>query len=137
VFKQPRVPEYRENDGASRYLRALTLFLKDFCQEAWTAFRQIKKVSEDALAKDGTAADSAKLGGVPAGEYAKKSGLKFSELYYNKDSQAANPIAINSGMWTKVVEFSVPIPSDGQYLIIAGLALQAHNGGISILEPIV
>lgn len=36
MFKQPRVPEYRENEGAPKHLRALTLFLKDFCQDVWT-----------------------------------------------------------------------------------------------------
>lgn len=35
AYKQPRVPEYRGNDGA--YLKALILFLKDFTMEAWTA----------------------------------------------------------------------------------------------------
>ena len=39
-FKQPRVPEYRESDGVSRYLRSLILFLKDFCCDVWTANRQ-------------------------------------------------------------------------------------------------
>lgn len=35
AYKQPRVPEYRGNDGA--YLKTLILFLKDFTMEAWTA----------------------------------------------------------------------------------------------------
>lgn len=39
MFKQPRVPEYRENEGVAKHLRALTLFLKDFCQDVWTASR--------------------------------------------------------------------------------------------------
>ena len=38
-MKQPRVPEYRDGDGLDKYLRALVLFLKDFCQETWMASR--------------------------------------------------------------------------------------------------
>lgn len=34
-YKQPRVPEYREEDGA--YIRTLILFLKDFAAAAWSA----------------------------------------------------------------------------------------------------
>ena len=37
AFKQPRVPEYREREGADRYIRSLVLFLKDFCMDVWTA----------------------------------------------------------------------------------------------------
>lgn len=43
MFKQPRVPEYRENEGAAKHLKALTLFLKDFCQDVWTACRLTDK----------------------------------------------------------------------------------------------
>ena len=35
AFKQPRVPEYIEKEGAGKYLRELALFLKDFCTECW------------------------------------------------------------------------------------------------------
>lgn len=38
AYRQPRVPEYREDGGA--YMKALTLFLKDFCTAAWTANNQ-------------------------------------------------------------------------------------------------
>ena len=40
AFKQPRVPEYREREGADRYIRSLVLFLKDFCMDVWTANNQ-------------------------------------------------------------------------------------------------
>ena len=40
MFKQPRVPEYREGDGTGRYIRSLILFRKDFCMDVWTANRQ-------------------------------------------------------------------------------------------------
>ena len=43
AFKQPRVPEYREADGAGRYIRSLVLFLKDFCMECWVAVRTLQK----------------------------------------------------------------------------------------------
>lgn len=47
MFKQPRVPEYRESEGVSKHLKALTLFLKDFCQDAWKANIQRKQESEE------------------------------------------------------------------------------------------
>ena len=43
AFKQPHVPEYREQDGAGRCLRNIILFLKDFCMEAWQAVRMQEK----------------------------------------------------------------------------------------------
>ena len=47
AFKQPRVPEYREREGADRYIRSLVLFLKDFCMDVWTANREIsREISE-------------------------------------------------------------------------------------------
>ena len=46
-MKQPRVPEYREAEGVSRYLKSLILFLKDFTSEAWTANNQRKKEIEN------------------------------------------------------------------------------------------
>ena len=39
AFKQPKVPEYRSGERTEEKLRRLILFLKDFCQEAWTASR--------------------------------------------------------------------------------------------------
>lgn len=39
AFKQPKVPEYRSGERTEENLRRLILFLKDFCQEAWTASR--------------------------------------------------------------------------------------------------
>ena len=43
AFKQPRVPEYRERDGADGYIRSLVLFLKDFCNDVWTANRETSR----------------------------------------------------------------------------------------------
>ena len=43
AFKQPRVPEYREHDGADGYIRSLVLFLKDFCMDVWTANRERRR----------------------------------------------------------------------------------------------
>ena len=93
AFKQPRVPEYRESEGTGRYLHTLVLFLKDFCMDVWTANNQrtgeidavkgglsgihypvtsvcgktgdVTLTAGDvgALAADGTASDSRKLGG--------------------------------------------------------------------------
>lgn len=47
MFKQPRVPEYRDGDGMAKHLKALTLFLKDFCQDAWNANAQRKREAEE------------------------------------------------------------------------------------------
>ena len=47
MFKQPRVPEYRESEGAAKHLKALTLFLKDFCADAWKANEQRRKEAEE------------------------------------------------------------------------------------------
>ena len=43
AFKQPRVPEYRDGMGMNRYLKDLTLFLKDFCLNSWKETTNIKK----------------------------------------------------------------------------------------------
>ena len=62
TFKQPRVPEYR-GEGTEAYLRKLTLFLRDFCQEAWVQCRmqekavneirqQVKKLRMDDIEKE-------------------------------------------------------------------------------------
>ena len=40
AYRQPKVPEYREGDGVSHYLKKLALFLKDFTGAAWTANNQ-------------------------------------------------------------------------------------------------
>lgn len=35
MFKQPRVPQRRENTPLADFVYELTLFLKDFCLGAW------------------------------------------------------------------------------------------------------
>lgn len=50
AFKQPRVPEYRTENSVSVFLRALVLFLKDFCHEAWSESRRLAK-KQDELTK--------------------------------------------------------------------------------------
>lgn len=52
AYRQPRVPEYSEQDGAGKTLRALILFLKDFSTAAWTANNQRKR-EIDALRTSG------------------------------------------------------------------------------------
>ena len=46
-MKQPRVPEYREAEGVSRYIKSLILFLKDFSMSVWVANNQRKKDIEN------------------------------------------------------------------------------------------
>ena len=48
MFKQPRVPEYRESIDTGRYLRELTLFLKDFCLNSWKASANLEKAASGA-----------------------------------------------------------------------------------------
>lgn len=47
MFKQPRVPELR--DGGNLYIavKNLVLFLKDFCNDVWAEYRQMKKENEE------------------------------------------------------------------------------------------
>lgn len=47
MFKQPRVPELRDGGNMYTALRSVILFLKDFCQDAWMAYRQLKKENEE------------------------------------------------------------------------------------------
>lgn len=53
AYRQPRVPEYSEKDGAGKALRALILFLKDFSMAAWTANNQRKREIEMLEEKSG------------------------------------------------------------------------------------
>lgn len=47
AYRQPRVPEYREQDGPGKYIRTLVLFLKEFTTAAWKANNQrIREVEE-------------------------------------------------------------------------------------------
>ena len=42
-YKQPRVPEWREGMGMGAFVKALILFLKDFCMAAWAANNRRQK----------------------------------------------------------------------------------------------
>ncbi|MBR4039421.1 MAG: hypothetical protein IKJ11_04900 [Clostridia bacterium] len=42
-MKQLRVPEYRENESESKFLKALVAFLKELCSETWTDSRMTAK----------------------------------------------------------------------------------------------
>jgi len=44
--KQPRVPEYRDGESMSVYIRNLIRFLKDFSMNVWTAYRQTQRELE-------------------------------------------------------------------------------------------
>ena len=43
MFKQPRVPEYREGTPLVQMIKQLVLFLKDFCTDAWVANQERTK----------------------------------------------------------------------------------------------
>ena len=128
MFKQPRVPEYRESEGTAKHLKALTLFLKDFCQDAWTASRQadnglagikypvtsvngksgdVKLDAQDvgALASDGKAASAAmaenaeKLDGKTWAE-ALDALYPVGSIYLSADS--ASPASLFGGTWEQL-----------------------------------
>ena len=40
MYRQPRVPQLREDGTASGYAKELMLFLRDFCPAAWNADRK-------------------------------------------------------------------------------------------------
>lgn len=37
MLKQPRVPELRDGENVSQYLKKLVLFLKDFSMDVWSS----------------------------------------------------------------------------------------------------
>ena len=45
-MKQPRVPEYREGDSVSKYIKNLILFLKDFSMSVWRETQNAAKEIE-------------------------------------------------------------------------------------------
>lgn len=145
-MKQPRVPEYREADGVQRHLKALTLFLKDFCMEVWTADRNTEKglsgikypvtsVNQKtgdvtlgakdvgALPADAAAKDSAKLGGKPPEYY-----LRPRNLLDNSDFR--NPVNQRGDNVYTAAEYSI----DRWYLWSANGAANAtiESGRIAI-----
>lgn len=156
AFKQPRVPEFQENEGVSRYLKVLTLFLKDFCQDAWVASRNVdKKLSGihypvisvngktgevtlnasdvDALKKDAAAADSSKLGGIAADQYAKKTDIPQDDplkawpvgrLYFSADS--ISPASLFGGTW-ELLKDRFLIGAGGSYALGSTGGEAAHT----------
>jgi len=87
TLKQPRVPEYRENESTSQFLKVLILFLKDFCQDVWTSYRQIRKMSEGALPSGEAAADAEKLGGKAPEHYIQPRNLLDNSDFTNPVNQ--------------------------------------------------
>lgn len=43
-MRQPRVPEYRENEGVRAYMRPLVMWLKEFADAVWAA--EVKRSKE-------------------------------------------------------------------------------------------
>ena len=125
-MKQPRVPEYREADGVSRYIKSLILFLKDFSMSVWVANNQRKKEIENvfgnmpeieypvtsvngktgdvelgagdvgALGEEGTAADSTKFDGMTWAE-AVLALYPVGSIYMSVDE--ASPASCFGGTW--------------------------------------
>lgn len=111
MFKQPRVPEFRESEGVNKYLKALSLFLKDFCQDSWVASGQAHK-SIDAIhypvtsvnGKDGevqldTIENAQKLDGK-SWQDVLLALHPVGSLYLSMDS--TNPIDLFGGEWEQL-----------------------------------
>lgn len=60
-MKQPRVPEYREGDSVSKYIKNLILFLKDFSMAVWretqNASREIEGIDYPVTSVNGKTGD--------------------------------------------------------------------------------
>ena len=147
AFKQPRVPEYRESEGTGKYLRSLVLFLKDFCMDVWTANNQrtgeidavkgglsgihypvtsvcgktgdVTLTAGDvgALAADGTAADSSKLGGKTLAEIMLEL-YPVGAVYISANS--TSPASLFGGTWEQLQD---------RFLLGAGSTYSAGSTG--------
>lgn len=147
MFKQPRVPEYRENEGTTKHLKALTLFLKDFCQDVWTASRNADKATQKAqegvdsikypvtsvnkktgdvelgaadvgaLPADSTAKDAGKLGGKTWAELVQEV-YPVGSVYMSAD--ATSPASLFGGTWEQLKD---------RFLLGAGSTYSAGGTG--------
>ena len=147
AFKQPRVPEYRESEGADRYIRSLVLFLKDFCMDVWTANNQrtgeidavkgglsgihypvtsvcgktgdvgLAAGDVGALAADGTAENAGKLGGKTAAELMLTL-YPVGSIYMSLE--AVSPAGLFGGTWEQLKD---------RFLLGAGSAYAAGSTG--------
>lgn len=149
AFKQPRVPEYREREGADRYIRSLVLFLKDFCMDVWTANNQRSGEISDvvkgypvtsvcgktgdvtltagdvgALAADGTASDSSKLGGRTWAE-------RLLDIYpvgsIYMSVASTSPASLFGGTWERIAQ--------GRMLLGMGAIEENHNSYWGTVTP--
>ena len=142
AFKQPRVPEYREREGADRYIRSLVLFLKDFCMDVWTANNQrtgeIDAVREGypvtsvcgktgdvaltagdvgALEQNGTAVNASKLGGKTMAQLL-LTVYPVGSIYLSVNS--TSPASLFGGTWEQLKD---------RFLLGAGSAYDAGSTG--------
>ena len=134
AFLQPRVPEYREREGADRYIRSLVLFLKDFCMDVWTANNQrtgeidavregypvtcvCGKTGDVALAVGGTAVNAGKLDG--------KTWAQVLDAIYPVgavylSAEPDSPASLFGGTWERIMD---------RFLLGAGDAYAAGSMG--------
>lgn len=142
AFKQPRVPEYRERDGADGYIRSLVLFLKDFCMDVWTANNQRSGEISDAvkgypvtsvcgktgdvtltagdvgaLEQNGTAVNASKLGGKTMAQLL-LTVYPVGSIYLSVNS--TSPASLFGGTWEQLKD---------RFLLGAGSAYAAGSTG--------
>lgn len=146
MFKQPRVPEYRESEGTSSYIRKLVLFLKDFCLDCWTAVRSAEQAAKNggkidsvngktgdvvlnagdvgALPSGGTAVNASKLGGKAPAYYVRPVNLLDNGDFTQPVNQRGKTSYTGSGYmidrWTQYQFGSVKINSGYITLTDAG-----------------
>lgn len=134
AFLQPRVPEYREREGADRYIRSLVLFLKDFCMDVWTANNQrtgeidavregypvtcvCGKTGDVALTVGGTAVNAGKLDGKTWAQ-ALDAIYPVGAVYLSAEPDS--PASLFGGTWERIMD---------RFLLGAGDAYAAGSMG--------
>lgn len=112
-MRQPRVPEYRENENVSKYLKTLVLFLKDFCEEAWVANRNAGKALSSIKIEYPVTSVNGKTGNVQLDSIANSEKLDgktwaqvLNALYpvgaIYMSAESASPASLFGGTWEQL-----------------------------------
>lgn len=91
-MKQPRVPEYREGDSVSKYIKSLILFLKDFSMSVWretqNAAKEIEGIEYPVTSVNGKTGE-VKLAAADVGALANTGGTLNGVLKISRTSSIA------------------------------------------------